>query len=303
MNGSHIGLSRRLGVAGVISRRLGLAGALGALLMGLAGCSMPSMPAAPKAASGKPVMSAKMDDAFIARDFEGERLLVVNLEVTNNDPDYAWPASMAVYDAKAKLDGETLDTGFLSSDHNEYVDSEEKLGEGETGMGQAVFMLGDATEGTVELSVKVDALDNGKTVKVLDEKIDIADLEERMSESSVALTLDSQKVSTDDDGNPVLVLNLTFTNNGEKATSCSRSLMEKFFQNGVELQSSYLSYDNPDADRDAQRNYSTEVQKGVSVPVQLTLALQDGTSPVEYTFSDTMTPDHVAVLEGTVELS
>lgn len=303
MNGSHIGLSRRLGAAGVISRRLGLAGALGALLMGLAGCSMPSMPAAPKAASEKPICSVKMDDAFIARDYEGTRLLVVNLEVTNNDPEYAQTALSIAYSTKAKLDGETLDTGFLTPDHKEYVDGEEKLDEGESGVGQAVFKLGDATEGTVELSTKVDAMDYGKTVKVLDEKIDIADLEERMSESNVALTLDSQKVSTDRDGNPVLVLNLTFTNNGEKATSFSRSLMEKFFQNGIELQSSYLSYDNPDADRDAQRNYSTEVQKGVSVPVQLTLALQDGTSPVEYTFSDTMTPDHVAVLEGTVELS
>ncbi len=293
MSGSHVGLFRRLGVAG----------AVGALLMGLAGCAMPSVPGAPKAASGKSAMSVKMDDAFIVRGYEGERLLVVNLEVTNNDPDFAWPASSVVYSTKAKLDGESLDAGYLSSDHGEYVDSEEKLDEGETGMGQAVFKLGDATEGTVELSAKLDSLGGGKTVKALDEKIDIKDLEERMSESTVALTLDSQKVSTDFDGNPVLILNLTFTNNGEKPTSCLSALRDKLFQNGLELQRSYLSYDNPDADRDAQRNYSTEVQKGVSVPVQLTVGLQDGTSPVEYTFSDMTTPDHVTVLEGTIELS
>lgn len=283
-------------------KRVGALSCALALTLGLAGCSGggASVPAPEK---GDPSMTAEFDEAFIARSYDGERLLVVNVEVTNNDPEFEHSPHDLAYQTKAKLDGESLTDTHLSEKNPNYIDSDESLKKGESGMAQIVFELGDVEEGAVKLTCKVDSTDYSETVKVLDEKIDIEKLEERVSETEFEISVDEHKVGADHDGNPVLVLKLTFTNNSSKTVSFSGAVDRKFFQNGVELKPAYLGYDNPDANDELESNVGTEIQGETSLPVQIVVGLQDTTTPVEYEFIDWNSPDQVAVDAGELSLS
>lgn len=273
-----------------------------AAVMGLSGCGGSGAPAA--APKDKPVMSAKLDEAFIARSYDGGRLLVVNFKVTNNDPEMELTPSMFTYKVEASIGDEDLEQTYLSENNPGYVNSDKKIPEGESALGQAVFELEDAKEGTVELSADMDSVDYSTTVEVIDEKIDLADLEERVSESDFEVKLSGHKVTADEDGQPVLLLDLSFTNNSKKPAAFSATVDEKLFQNGVELDPTYLSsYFNADVDDEKSRNASKEVQPGTTIDVQVAFALQDGSAPVEYSLVDIETPDQAVVLGGELELS
>lgn len=272
-----------------------------AAVMGLSGCGGSGAPAA--APKDKPVMSAKLDEAFIARSYDGGRLLVVNFKVTNNDPEMDLMPSMLTYQVEATIDGEDLEQTYLSEENPGYVNSDKKLPKGESALGQVVFELEDAKEGTVELSAEMDSADYSTTVEVVDEKIDLADLEERVSESDFEVKLSGHKVTADEDGQPVLLLDLSFTNNSKKAAAFGTTIDEKLFQNGVELDQTFVSsYSNADVDDEKSRNASKEVQPGTTIEVQVAFALQDGSAPVEYSLVDIETPDQAVVLGGELEL-
>ena len=287
-----------------VYKRAGALSCALALTFGLAGCSGGGSAPAPEPTGGSaPSMTAEFDEAFIARSYDGERLLVVNVDVTNNDPEFSHTPMDLTYNTKAELDGESLTEAYLSSANPNFVEGNDKLDEGETGKGQLVYELDDIEEGTAKITTKVDTIDFKDTVKVLDEKIDISELEERVSESEFEVTVDEHKVGADHDGNPVLVLKVTFTNNSSKTVSFSAAVDRKFFQNGVELKPAYLGYDNPDANDELESNVGTEIQEGASLPIQLVVGLQDATSPVEYEFIDWESPDQVAVDAGELPLS
>lgn len=288
----------------VMCKRAGALSCAFALTLGLAGCSGGGDAPAPEPTGGSaPSMTAELDEAFIARSYEGERLLVVNVDVTNNDPEFSHTPMDLAYNTKAELDGESLTEAYLSTANPNFVEGDDKLDEGETGKGQLVYELEDIEEGTVKITTKVDTVDFKDEVKVLDEKIDISELEERVSESEFEVKIDEQKVTSDQDGNPALLLKVTFTNNSSKAVSYSGTIDEKFFQNGIELKPAYLKYDNPDRNDELESNVLTEIQEGKSLQVQIVVGLQDATSPVEYEFIDWESPDQVPVDAGELQLS
>jgi len=91
------------------------------------------------------------------------------------------------------------------------------------------------------------------------------------------VTIDDARILQDRDGNDVLAVTYTFTNNSSETTSFAFAVQTQAFQNGVELSSSYISsYDNKDFD---DSSIFKDIKPGGTITVQNAFAL-DGTSVV-----------------------
>ena len=91
---------------------------------------------------------------------------------------------------------------------------------------------------------------------------------EEAPQSDYAVTIDGSTVTTDYEGNPALVVNYTWTNNSDEATSFAVAFDETCFQNGVEREMAIVS----DVDTS---NYMNEVQPGSTAEVTLCYELED----------------------------
>lgn len=96
--------------------------------------------------------------------------------------------------------------------------------------------------------------------------------------------------TTDYAGNPAIVITYTWTNNSDDTTSAMVSLIEKAFQDGIQLDSAIL-YDVDGYDASA---YMADIRPGVSLDVQQAFVLRsDSTVEVEvselFGFSDPVT--------------
>ncbi len=92
----------------------------------------------------------------------------------------------------------------------------------------------------------------------------------------------SAKLSKDYEGKDVVIIEYNFTNNGDDAMSFSVALIDKVFQDGIELEHSYF-IDNNDYDAG---NTSKEIKKGKSITVQSAFVLNDTTTPIEVEVSE-----------------
>lgn len=85
-----------------------------------------------------------------------------------------------------------------------------------------------------------------------------------------ALTIDSATTGTDYQDNPVIIVSYTFTNNSDKATSPAAAVINKAFQNGVELSTGIVTGIDNDG-------YLKEIKTGGSISYQQAYALDDTT--------------------------
>lgn len=92
--------------------------------------------------------------------------------------------------------------------------------------------------------------------------------EEQKADSAYAVTLDSATAVTTYDGQPAIAVAFTFTNNSDKAISAGAAVYVKAFQNGVQLDTAYVS----DVDTSSILN---EVKPGASAPCTQVYALSD----------------------------
>ena len=83
-------------------------------------------------------------------------------------------------------------------------------------------------------------------------------------------------VSTDYEGNPALIVNYDFTNNGAESAAAIWSINISVFQNGLELETAIMTSDDYDSGQSMR-----EVQTGTTISCQDAFALEDTTSPVE----------------------
>lgn len=89
------------------------------------------------------------------------------------------------------------------------------------------------------------------------------------------------EIIKDYEGKPALVIYLAFTNNSEDAASYMFSMMPKAFQNGVELESAFVTSEIPE-----YNNSQKEIKPGVSLDVCSIYKLDDKTSDVEFEISE-----------------
>ena len=252
--------------------------------------------------SGKAPYEATMSKVFMCDDAYTGSIIAINLDVTNNTGDYI-SAYTPVYEMTASLDGANLETAFLLSDNPEAIDSQ-MIAAGETGQAQAAYLLPDGvTEGTLSVLVVALSTDGKSQITVLEQDIDLSTVEKVVSEAVYDVTLDDKKLTDDEDGNPLLVLDLTFTNNSSKATSFGSAVEMQMFQNGVGLTSAYLPYRHPMYDEEMYGSDYTDIQPGNSIAIRRVYGLNDLDSDVELSCIDFDSFDQKKILEETIDLS
>lgn len=253
--------------------------------------------------SGKAPYEATMSKVFMCDDAYTGSIIAISLDVTNNTGDYI-SAYTPVYEMTASLDGANLETAFLLSDNPEAIDNSQMIAAGETGQAQAAYLLPDGvTEGTLSVLVVALSTDGKSQITVLEQDIDLSTVEKVVSEAVYDVTLDDKKLTDDEDGNPLLVLDLTFTNNSSKATSFGSAVEMQMFQNGVGLTSAYLPYRHPMYDEEMYGSDYTDIQPGNSIAIRRVYGLNDLDSDVELSCIDFDSFDQKKILEETIDLS
>ena len=159
------------------------------------------------------------------------------------------------------------------------------------------------TEGTLSVLVVALSTDGKSQITVLEQDIDLSTVEKVVSEAVYDVTLDDKKLTDDEDGNPLLVLDLTFTNNSNKATSFGSAVEMQMFQNGVGLTSAYLPYRHPMYDEEMYGSDYTDIQPGNSIAIRRVYGLNDLDSDVELSCIDFDSFDQKKILEETIDLS
>lgn len=253
--------------------------------------------------SGKAPYEATVSKVFMCDDAYTGSIIAINLDVTNNTGDYI-SAYTPVYEMTASLDGANLETAFLLSDNPEAIDNSQMIAAGETGQAQAAYLLPDGvTEGILSVLVVALSTDGKSQITVLEQDIDLSTVEKVVSEAVYDVTLDDKKLTDDEDGNPLLVLDLTFTNNSSKATSFGSAVEMQMFQNGVGLTSAYLPYRHPMYDEEMYGSDYTDIQPGNSIAIRRVYGLNDMDSDVELSCIDFDSFDQKKILEETIDLS
>lgn len=113
------------------------------------------------------------------------------------------------------------------------------------------------------------------------------------SASDYVVTIDGSSLTEDYEGNPAMIVDFTFTNNSDEATSFAVACSQKAFQNGVQLESAittddlgngYMAEIKPGATTTARRAYALTDESDVTVEVDELFSLDD-TMLAEATFS------------------
>jgi len=268
-----------------------------ACMLALTGC----FPGLPGASQKTPLMDASVERVFTIGSYGGKKLLVINLNVTNNT-DYNMTALTVQMYAQASLNGASLATSYLSDSSPEAISWGNSISPGSTGLGQLVFEL-PSTEGVVDLIITVDALDYSDMIVILEDSFDLAGVEAIVSESEFDVKVTNAVVTDDGEGTDVLVVYITFTNNSDSATSFSYSIGTEFFQNGIALKTTWLPYRHPLIDNDLTSNRSTDIKTGSSIDLMLVFSLYDNKNPVEIQLIDRTTIDNVVLLETSIDVS
>lgn len=107
---------------------------------------------------------------------------------------------------------------------------------------------------------------------------------EEQAPSKYAVTIDGSTVTTDYEGKPAIIVDYTFTNNSDDATSFAVACSQKAFQNGVQLANAvvmddlgngYLAEIKPGATTSARMAYSLTDESDVTVEVTELISFDD----------------------------
>lgn len=91
---------------------------------------------------------------------------------------------------------------------------------------------------------------------------------EEAPQSKYAVTIDGSTVTTDYEGNPAVIVDFTFTNNSDEATSFAVACSQKAFQNGVQLETAIVM-------DDLGNGYMAEIKPGATTQARLAFSLAD----------------------------
>lgn len=91
---------------------------------------------------------------------------------------------------------------------------------------------------------------------------------EEAPQSKYAVTIDGSTVTTDYEGNPAMIIDFSFTNNSDEATSFAVACSQKAFQNGVQLETAIVM-------DDLGNGYMAEIKPGATTQARLAFSLAD----------------------------
>ena len=240
-----------------------------------------------------------VDEVFICNTYGGE-VLVINLEVTNTSEEYL-DGFMVPYSLDVRINGKALGYGYLSTDHEKVINSDIKLASDETEILQAVYELTGEAEGELTILGVTYAINMDTQVEFLNETIDMADVEKLIEESSYELTIDNVVKTDDGEGNDLIVIDMTFTNNSDEAEAFSYAIDLEIFQNGVELKRGYLPYRHPLEEDDISDNNRLAIKEN-SIQVREVYILNDAEAPIEVKAVESMSYGTEPLLENEIQI-
>lgn len=115
------------------------------------------------------------------------------------------------------------------------------------------------------------------------------------SSAPYEVSIDDATLTTDYAGNQALLVNFTFTNNSDDEASFAVNIMDKAFQNGVQLDTAIV------ADADTSTSLNT-IKPGATINVSQAFALND-TSPVTVEVSETFSFSSDLIAEKTFDIA
>lgn len=114
---------------------------------------------------------------------------------------------------------------------------------------------------------------------------------EEAPQSKYAVTIDGSTVTTDYEGNPAMIIDFSFTNNSDEATSFAVACSQKAFQNGVQLETAIVM-------DDLGNGYMAEIKPGATTQARLAFSLADE-SDVTVEVSELFSLDDTILAEAT----
>lgn len=247
------------------------------------------------------------------KDYSGAPCIVVSYEWTNNGDDDS--SALTVLDVDAFQGGVSCELAIGAENGHDSGSSMLKLKPGATATVTNAFVLRDATSVvTVEftklfrdepkLEFQFDPSSAGLDVGIAPETpIDIPETPSDLVETTGGEDLPAGAgyvgehyvetkeaiLSTDYEGNPVIVVTFAWTNNSDKGLSSMSEIMAKCFQDGVELESAVGIMNDEILDG---KPYMTEIKPGASVDVQRAFLLRDTSNPVLFEMDELFGSDN-----------
>ncbi len=118
---------------------------------------------------------------------------------------------------------------------------------------------------------------------------------EEAPQSKYAVTIDGSTVTTDYEGNPAMIIDFSFTNNSDEATSFAVACSQKAFQNGVQLETAIVM-------DDLGNGYMAEIKPGATTQARLAFSLADE-SDVTVEVSELFSLDDTILAEATFSVA
>ncbi|MCM1226033.1 MAG: DUF5067 domain-containing protein [Clostridium sp.] len=120
--------------------------------------------------------------------------------------------------------------------------------------------------------------------------------EKEAEKSGFEFAVKSTSLSTDYEGEDVLVIEYDFTNNSDKANSFTMSCQDTVFQDGIECDSTVVGCDDVDA-----QEQLNNVQPGNTYTLKVGYHVQDLSKPVDVIITDLLGTK--TLFEETIELN
>ena len=243
-----------------------------------------------------PCCEVDIDDVFICGSFEGD-ILVVNFTAENKS-DEVLDTALISEQAVASLDGETLSKSYaLYAGDNPYaLPINNTMPIGESVEGQVAWKIDNYQDGDVDICFNVYTFDGKDVIVAVEDSYELEDIERLKSQSDYEISVNGSILTDDGKGTDLLIIQTTFTNSS-KETKNMGSFDTKAFQNGVQINHSFLPYNHPLAEKEELDNQYKDIQPDNSIDVWLVYELKDTESPVELTAVDYMSFDQNKILD------
>ena len=101
--------------------------------------------------------------------------------------------------------------------------------------------------------------------------------------SNYTVVIDSCRLATDYEGNPIIIVKYTFTNNDDEPACFAWTFDHNAFQDGIGLNECYFAANSANYSSD---NQIKEIKKGSTLSVEVAYKLNDSTTDVEIEVSE-----------------
>lgn len=260
------------------------------LICSLSGCFSTDTPENPNNLGD---YNVTIDSCRLAEDYEGAPIVIVKYTFANN-ADTADTFMLSISDTVFQNGVSLAKSYFVSNAANYSADSQSR--EVQPGYSLEVEVAYELINTTGEITVEISEMfsfSSKKVTKTLklpttvtpggsstDDQGSGTATPDNTPTSNLGeynVTIDSCRLAKDRQGDPIVIIQYTFTNNSSEAHSFAWTISDTVFQNGVELNHCYSV---PDTANYSSENQNKDVQSGHSITVEAAYVLIDEVSDI-----------------------